>query len=323
MMQEDLPDNYVSGFAGDDSLLSSGDDLGPPSSDPPSDSLHSSSSPSPSAPSSRQLTPEPQTPDDVSRLKAQTDFVLDLDSRSMVAPAFREKPGIRLLYMQATLANIFGSSTVDQASKQISDGLDIIEESTGSLPVFPKPARSLATAKRLLGLDIDDYIDRRAICTACYKHYSPAEIAVLPSPSCTVQRCLGHVYSIKRDGDGLEKRVPAKIQTYSSFMKALQRFLLRPDFVQNLIFPSSFPDRRLLSEDEPMHDFHDGEAFGGLVLGLERIKLADGSIADCQMYTGTLITLKSVPYGLSLSIYIDWFSRLAASNPPEVPIMLI
>lgn len=107
------------------------------------------------------------------------DTAADLDSDDL-APGFRESPAVRLLYLQTVVGSIFGSRTVLDSNNALTDGLDLIElaaSTAGSaLTHAIKPAQTLTTAKRRLGLEVDDYIEKRPICTVCYKHYPLDEI---------------------------------------------------------------------------------------------------------------------------------------------------
>ncbi|GBE85853.1 hypothetical protein SCP_0803750 [Sparassis crispa] len=212
---------------------------------------------------------------------------------SDLAPAFRESKAVRLAYLQAVLGNVFGSSTVAAAQDQLNNSLDIIRL-CGCFPLLPKPATTLITAKRRLGLAIDDYIERRPICTVCFKYYPAEMIMKMDSPSCMQAGCTGIVYHIKRqldvnsdDADDPAKRILAKVQPYSSIVKAVQRFLLRSDFIKNLRLPSVDANKDPLASHELMHDFHDGEAWGMLELGLKRVVREDGTIHEVEVEPGS------------------------------------
>jgi len=110
-----------------------------------------------------------------------------------VPPAFRESAAVRLIYLHAVKASIFHNHTDDDCNRRITEDLDILD-AAGILPTNPAPARTLVTAKRRLGLDVDLYIHKQPICTVCYKHYSLEDIAKLSDSNCTVRRCKGQVY---------------------------------------------------------------------------------------------------------------------------------
>lgn len=238
-------------------------------------------------------------------------LLADSDSATL-APAFREYPAVRLAYLHAVLGNIFGSLTVLEAEEYLCDTYDIIRI-CGKLPTYPKPAKSLSTAKKRLGLDIDSYIERIPICTACFKPYSLEDIEQLNSPSCTVSRCNGVVYHIKHTLDNnlrthaaTEKRVPAKIQPYASLITALRRFCMRADFVANLRDSSGDTNRTRVADDELMYDIYDSEAWGSFEVGLQRVVDADGSVRDVEIAPGTRQSLIQCDLGLSLTLNVDW-----------------
>ncbi|KAI0363683.1 hypothetical protein BV20DRAFT_1063452, partial [Pilatotrama ljubarskyi] len=230
------------------------------------------------------------------------------DSGSDLVPAFREVPSVRLAYMQGVFGNIFDHQTVRASQRVIRTVLDAVEL-VGMLPAHPKPARTLQTAGRRLGLHLDDYITQIPVCTHCWKPYTLEELASLEAPSCTVPRCPGIVYKVnlkrRREEDILheghnngggpnipgagscdstaQRRVPAKIQPWYSLVTGLRRYLLRPDFVDNLVDMSDHVDPPPLNDDTPMHDIYDGSRFGQLPMGLKRVIDADGAVRDVEI----------------------------------------
>ncbi|RDB19230.1 hypothetical protein Hypma_013499 [Hypsizygus marmoreus] len=239
-----------------------------------------------------------------------------MDEVTILAPAFREMPPIRLLYLQTIIGNVFGSRTVVESNNQLLDGLDLISL-CNSLPdgsMYPKPARTFVTAKRRLGLNADEYIIKSPICTRCFKYYSIQDIKNATSPKCTVRRCKGVFYRQKRTADDLEedcgsvsKRYPAKIHCYSPIEKTIQRFLLRPDFVQNLRDTSKDIDRLPPTEHTIMHDIHDGDRWNTMEVGLQRVILDDGTVRDVEVHPGSRKPLVTCDVGLNISLNMDWF----------------
>jgi hypothetical protein len=67
---------------------------------------------------------------------------------------------------------------------QLTNGLDLLDAAGVSFIESIKPATTLATAKHCLGLEYDDYIEKRPICTVFSKYYSPDDINNLQSPFC-------------------------------------------------------------------------------------------------------------------------------------------
>ena len=270
------------------------------------DFQQSSPDPVPDAsPQHRNSTREPSDAD-------EEPYLHDDDLQELV-PAFRQIPPIRLLYLQVAVAQIIGSSTIAEATNQLQDGLDLIEL-CGVLPTSPAPRRSVATVKKHLGLQVDDFISKIPICDQCYKPYTRKDIDALESPQCKVPRCKGTVYRTKRQwstnsrsDDVSLKRVPVKYLIYCSLVKAIQRFLLRPTFVAAMRDTSQDQDSRAsLSADEKMHDIYDGSEWTRLEIGLKRIRLPDGTIQDVEEYPGSRRSLFSSDVGLALTINIDW-----------------
>jgi hypothetical protein len=183
--------------------------------------------------------------DGISPLESETDFTPGdddhpqphqhptADSELQPAPphiielptAHQETPAVRLAYLHAVFANIFEARPIVGAERQLNGELKIIAL-CGALPTHPRPARTIITAKRRLGLEIDDYIEWRPICNVCYKFYSYDTIKNATSPNCTQPQCKGIFYREKRgfqddidnnrdmDTDQYMKRMPAKIQPY-------------------------------------------------------------------------------------------------------------
>ena len=257
------------------------------------------------SPQHRNSTREPSDSD-------EEPYLHDDDLQELV-PAFRQIPPIRLLYLQVAVAQIIGSSTIAEATNQLQDGLDLIEL-CGVLPTSPAPRRSVATVKKYLGLQVDDFISKIPICDQCYKPYTRKEIDALESPQCKVPRCKGTVYRTKHQcstnshSDDVQlKRVPVKYLIYCSLVKAIQRFLLRPTFVAAMRDTSQDQDSRAsLSADEKMHDIYDGSEWTCLEIGLKRIRLPDGTIQGVEEYPGSRRSLFSSDVGLALTINIDW-----------------
>jgi hypothetical protein len=238
-------------------------------------------------------------------LNGSSDSATDEAEEPELATAFRENPAIRLLYLQTVVANIFDSRTVLACNTQLTDGLDLLDAAGVSLIESIKPATTLATAKRRLGLEYDDYIEKRPICTVCSKYYSPEDINNLQSPSCMKPRCKGVAYRIKRSTEDppVEKRVPAKILPYISLIQSLKRMLLRPSFVNNLVplKPSHF------DEKTRMYDIQDSPVYNSLEIGLKRVVDEDGSVRDIEASPGSRRLLTSCDLGLGMTLNLDWY----------------
>ncbi|KAH9935806.1 hypothetical protein B0H21DRAFT_878742 [Amylocystis lapponica] len=233
-----------------------------------------------------------------------------------LAPAFREHPAIRLAYLHAVLGNISGSLTVLEAEEYLRDTYEIIDL-CGTLPTLPKPAKSLVTAKRRLGLAVDDYIERIPICTVCFKPYTQDEIDSMDGPDCVSPRCQGIVYRIKHllapSGEArasqmqVAKRIPAKIQPYTSPILALRRMCLRRDFIESLRDASGDLNRLPLPDNSLMHDFHDAKAWGSFRVGMKRVVDEECNVSDEEILPGTGKSLLECDLGLSFTLNVDWF----------------
>ncbi|EJF67325.1 hypothetical protein DICSQDRAFT_46259 [Dichomitus squalens LYAD-421 SS1] len=244
------------------------------------------------------------------------DLTVDYHGSSLV-PAFEETPPLRLAYLHSVLANVFEHSPILDAQRRLNDELAVIQLCLGTLPTTPrKPARSLVTARKRLGLNVNDYIETKAVCTKCFKIYSTDNIMALESPQCTVHRCPGIIYNEtrKRSGplnmeedDRAFRRVPAKVATYAPLLKVLPRFFLREEFVRDLDRTTDITPHDVLGKNEYMYDFHDAEAYRSTLLDHARTVHQDGSVQDIKVFSGARRTLRSVRYGQSFTLNLDWF----------------
>lgn len=230
------------------------------------------------------------------------------DQFSELVPAFREVPAVRYAYMYNVLGNVFDNITEDASQRGLVGALNTASL-MGQLPTYPRPARTIVTAKRRLGLDLDAYIETYPICTVCFKAYSFDDIPKMASPSCAERGCNGVVYIRKQSNDGKETRRPSKIQSLACPIKSLRRFLLRPDFVRHLTDIANHPQLR--PADDPsgeaiMHDVYDGAAFGNLNVGLKRVVKENGEVEDVEIAPGSRKRLRDCELGLSFTLNIDW-----------------
>ncbi|CAL1715467.1 unnamed protein product [Somion occarium] len=218
--------------------------------------------------------------------------------------AMHESPPIRLAYLHAVLGNIFEHNTILDATNRLAGSLDIID-ACGCLPTYPKPVRTLVTAKKQLGLNVDDYIKKRPICIVYFKYYSYETITSMDSPQCTESKCQGLIY---RDVYTSKKnhitRLPAKIQPYASIIKSLRRLCLRKDFIENLI-PLTGPTEGS-TDDTPMTDFYGASASGTIRIGLKCVVDEQGKVKDIKILPGSSHMLRDCELGLSLTLNVDW-----------------
>lgn len=102
------------------------------------------------------------------------------DPPSVDIPAFKEQSYIRLAYLHAVMSNVYGNCTWERATQQLNGALDVLL-AAGQLPMQPTPVRTLASARRRLGIDPDAWIIEYAICPVCWKHHSPLELQARPT----------------------------------------------------------------------------------------------------------------------------------------------
>ncbi|KAJ7120571.1 hypothetical protein C8R43DRAFT_1136739 [Mycena crocata] len=204
-----------------------------------------------------------------------------------LAPAFRESAPVRLLYLQTVIGSTFSSRTVSESNQQLLDGLDIIAM-CNSLPdaSFPKPATTLVTAKRRLGLDVD------------------ADIVTVPI--CTREKRMSRFVEGEPDA-AVMKHIPAKIHAYVPIEKTVARFLLRADFVRNLRDSSKDAERPEPTEFSVMQDIHDAAGWTQLEVGLKRVINADESVRDVEVFPGSRKKLVLCEIGLNITLNMDWF----------------
>ena len=204
--------------------------------------------------------------------------------------------------------NIFYNHTEDDCTRQALDVLEV----AGLLPLYPIPARTLVTAKRRLGIDVDKYIIKQPICTVCFKNYSAEEIEALENENCTVRRCKGIVYRTKRTAgptntEATTKRVPAKIQPYAQWDLTIRRMFIRPDFVAALRNPELDANRAEQEDDNLMFDIHDGRTRREGEVGLRRVFPLNGLPYDEEVRPGARRKLMTYKWGLQVTINLDWY----------------
>lgn len=144
----------------------------------------------------------------------------DADRPAVVPPAFAEESCVRIAYLQAVIGNVYNHLSVAQATDSLNSTLDALFVA-GALPAYPRPVRTLESAKRRLGLDADQYITQYVLCPICWKHYTPKEVDELQGPICTIRHCDGVIYEEYTDGKGRNKRRPFKVNPHTSIIQTL------------------------------------------------------------------------------------------------------
>ncbi|KII92119.1 hypothetical protein PLICRDRAFT_461608 [Plicaturopsis crispa FD-325 SS-3] len=200
------------------------------------------------------------------------------------------------------MANVFGHVPVERATKQLNGTLDCLKLA-GVLPVLPKPVRTLASAKRRLGIDPDQWIIKYAICPVCWKHHNPAELANLASDECTVPGCDGKIFDTVN-----HKRIARLINPQVSIIDSLRRMFMRPGFAKKVEKKPEHTPGRNNNEDFVMTDMQDGEAWYRNTTGTVREVGDRGTVRDVPGNGDPMPTrLFSHRFGLQLTINMDGF----------------
>ncbi|KZT25039.1 hypothetical protein NEOLEDRAFT_1156520 [Neolentinus lepideus HHB14362 ss-1] len=232
----------------------------------------------------------------------------EADRPDSVPKAFLEEPHVRIAYLEACLANIYGNATVKQATAQLNGTLDSLYIA-GALPLLPRPVRSLISAKRRLGLDADQHIMEYALCTACWKHYTPKEMLALPSEHCVLPDCSGEVWETLNDSKNKPYRHAIKIMTHTSIIDTLRRFLMRPGFAQMIRDSRNIIPNRNDDENFLMEDISDGSIWNMSKTRIQRKTGSRGTVRDVPIEGGGQ-NLNSHRFGLHLTLNSDWFGML-------------
>ncbi|KAF9059155.1 hypothetical protein BDP27DRAFT_1371822 [Rhodocollybia butyracea] len=231
------------------------------------------------------------------------------DIPSVVPPAFQEQSHVRMAYLNAVLANVYGCVPVLKATDQLNISLDMLEVA-GMLPDEPRPVRSLPVAKARLGIDPDQWIVQYAICPQCWKHHHSTELRELERPECTVEGCSGIIYTKSTDSKGCTTRIPCKINPQVSLIESLHRMMQRPGFAESICdtrmktCPSSNDDNFV------MEDISDGS--GWYTHTVETVQECGnrGTIRDVAADgRDEPKKLNDQRYGLNMTINCDWYVR--------------
>ncbi|KAF5380388.1 hypothetical protein D9615_004710 [Tricholomella constricta] len=190
----------------------------------------------------------------------------EVDRPPVVPPAFTEEPCVRLAYLAAVISNVYDHLSVLQARNGLNATLNSLLIA-GKLPEFPRPVRTLESAKRRLGIDPDQHITQYTVCPKCWKHHTPKQMDILPSPACATRDCTGIIYELYTDSHGLRKRRPFKVVPHMSIIQALRRFFMRPGFAASIRDSRNARPRNFDDEDFVMKDMHDAEGWDKLKTG--------------------------------------------------------
>ena len=234
------------------------------------------------------------------------------DDRPLFPPAYRdnEPSWVRIAYLQAVLNNVAGNMSVKQTTQNLNSTLNALN-AAGVLPDRPRPVRTLASAKKRLGIDPDVWISQYAICPYCWKHYSPKQVIEMESPQCHSPACNGTVYEVTTDDKGRLKRRPIKIIPHVSLIDSLRRIVRRKGFRKLVRDSRQTPVRPNDDEEFVMTDMHDAAIWHDLKTGIKREVGNYGNVRDSPVGVDTERKLTDFRFGLHLVVNLDWYVESA------------
>ncbi|KAG1725027.1 hypothetical protein EDB19DRAFT_1897829 [Suillus lakei] len=212
--------------------------------------------------------------------------ICDFNFHPIVLPD--EWPGVHLAYLNAVVGNVFGNHTVQAAMESLNNQLNCM-------------------LVKGLGIDPDQWIMQYAICSECWKHYTPVQLRELLSPSCTVLDCSGLLYDKRMDVKGKIVRTAKKIMPHVSL---IGRFVK--------LIRDSRHDQPQCNDDEDfiMTDMHDGTLWHELETNTIHEIGELGTIRDCPQDNRPMaMKIMEHRYGLHLTLNINWMGIL--NNRPH------
>jgi hypothetical protein len=229
------------------------------------------------------------------------------DIGPIVPPAYSEPElsCVRIAYLQAVMNNVFGNMSVKQTNENLNITLDALD-AAGVLPDHPRPVRTLASAKRRLGIDPDQWIVQYAICSHCWKHFTPFEMTTKENANCTTPGCLGQIYEEYTDVKGRLKRRALKILPQVSLIQSIRRLVRRKGFRKLIRDSRNTPIGNNDDDNYLMTDMHDGEIWHDLKTGIKREVGNLGTVRDIATGEDTERRISEHRFGLHMSINIDW-----------------
>ena len=221
-----------------------------------------------------------------------------------------------MAYLQTVINNVYRNISVLDASENLEISLNALD-AAGVLPAYPRPVRTLASAKRRIGVDPDQWIIQYAICPKFWKHYTPRQVQTeMDGPSCTVPECDGNIYMEKRDKKGRIKRHPVKIILHVSLIQSLRRMLRRKGFRKLIRDSRNVLTHQNDNEEFVMRDMHDGTLWHDLRTGIKREVGNHGTVRDVPI-EGREKRLTDSRLGLHLVINLDWCVPSISANIPD------
>lgn len=213
------------------------------------------------------------------------------------APAFSEHSAIRNAYVRAYIASAFKGASHD-VSCIILDGvacaLWYTRDHTQDIEYegLEDMARTLPTAERRLGVNLDSIITYLFICLSCWQVHDPLTLYNEDlQEQCREEDCEGILYTTKLLASGKLKCKPTKVLPYVAPRRAIQHWLLRPGKYEELQQwrrdgdePHQVPathaggDNVFAEPSNPMHDMHDAWGWRAIRAGLQHVYYDNGQL---------------------------------------------
>lgn len=225
-----------------------------------------------------------------------------------------EPSHVRMAYLQAALNNVVGNVPVRLTNQNLRSQLNMLD-TAGALPDFPKPAETLETAKRRLGVDPNAWIIKYTACPKCWKLYTPEAVAEMEEPSCTARDCDEAIYELKEGKNGKVKRKPFLVIPQVSLIDSVRRLLRRKGYRKKLRDNRNKPTGQ---NDDPsfvMKDIYDGDMWNDLKTDINREVGDRETVRDVGRDGHDGNNLSDNRFALHMTVNLDWFGCL--NNRPH------
>lgn len=239
----------------------------------------------------------------------------------VLPPAYakKEPAGVRIGYLGAVVNNVCQHLSVEQTDLNLKVHMQGLA-AAGALPIDPAPVTTYTSVQRRLGTDPDDHIIEYACCKVCWKHYLPAEMKALPSPSCVVPECPGIIYEEELNANNKVVRRACLISPQVSLIHSLRRIVHRKGFRKLVRDSRNTPSNQNDDPEFVMKDIHDGAMWHDLKTGIKREVGRDAGnnyvVRDVERSEGEEKKLTDHRFGLHMTVNTDWFAYLSAQLVP-------
>ncbi|QRW08719.1 Transposase family tnp2 [Ceratobasidium sp. AG-Ba] len=168
-------------------------------------------------------------------------------------------------------------------------------------------------------LDTKDLVTTFTLCPKCQKRYLPTQIASSDNPQCVSEGCMGELYTNMVLSTGKTQRKPVRTFPYASLTSWLRRMLAQDGLAKLTQAWRKPHDQRPgppISKEEwarnvdgtqPLEDITDGFGWRARAAGVNRIIDPNTGTATDQNMVDPPLRFSSLPFGLSLSMNVDWF----------------